>query len=89
VVIQSDLIQSRRVLLAGCTSTAGEDRPPFWPRISPSTGNGLETVSDIMVDTLVTAYRSKVMKVAGSLSGEEMLEVDAALALVLGLGEPR
>lgn len=89
IVIQSDAIISARIVLVGCTSSAPDEHPTIWPRLYPTATNGLDAVSDVMTDNLMTAYRKDVAKVVGWLSRDEMDEVDAALMLVLNLAAGR
>jgi mRNA interferase MazF len=57
----------------------------FRKRIAPSDGNGLQRESEVMLDKLVTMRRDKVSGPIGRLSSSEMLEINSALALILGL----
>jgi mRNA interferase MazF len=88
LVIQSDrLIGSDSVLL--CLLTSDEDAPPSLRRIAvaPTQANGLQVPSQIMVEKIIAAKRSKCGKVVGRLEPDTMARVDAALALVIGLAD--
>lgn len=85
-MIQSDrLLASDSVLLCLITSeeegSAGPLRVPF----EPTPGNGLERRSYLMVEKLISARRTKCGKVIGRLEQQVLNEVNAALALVVGL----
>ena len=56
------------------------------PLLRPSATNGLHQASAVMVDRLQAAGRDRIRDSLGMLAADEMVEVDAALMLVLGLG---
>lgn len=85
-MVQSDrLLASDSVLL--CLLTSDEDEPSGLPRvvIEPTPANGLRRRSQIMVEKLISARRSKCGKVMGRVEKEVLDEINAALALVVGL----
>ena len=87
-MIQSDrLIGSDSVLI--CLLTSDEDAPPSLRRIAvaPTQANGLPMPSQIMVEKIIAAKRSKCGNVVGRLDAEIMQQVDAALAFVTGLAD--
>ncbi len=51
----------------------------------PSEQNGLTRPSELMVDVLITARRSKVAKVIGRLDHAEMARAERVLMAILGL----
>ena len=86
LVVQSDrLLASDSVLL--CLLTSDEDEPAGLPRVvvAPTPGNGLQRPSYVMVEKLITARRTKCGKVIGRLEKDVMDQINAALALVVGL----
>lgn len=86
LVVQSDrLSASDSVLL--CLLTSDEDQPSGLTRVAvdPMPANGLRRRSHVMVEKLISARRSKCGEVIGRLEKEAMDEIDAALALVVGL----
>lgn len=88
LVIQSDrLIGAESVLL--CLMTSDEDTPFSLPRVPvlPTHGNGLQYPSQIMVEKIISARRSKCGKLLGRLEPEILDQVDAALAFVVGLAD--
>lgn len=88
LVIQSNrLIGADSVLL--CLMTSGEDTPPDMPRIAvaPTPANGLQYPTQIMVEKIIAAKRSKCGKVVGRLDPDIMERVDATLAFVVGLAD--
>jgi len=53
-------------------------------RYVPTPGNGLDQISDLMVDILVTARREKIGSRVGRLSPAEMALAERALLVFLG-----
>ena len=88
LVIQSDRLGGSDSILL-CLLTSDEDAPPELPRIAvePSRANGLQSPSQIMVEKIIAARRSKCGKIVGRLEAEIMDKVDAALAVVIGLAD--
>ena len=84
LVIQADEYALSTVVVALFTGDL-VDAPWSRPRFEPDEGNGLAKTSDLMVDILVTAPIAKVGKVVGQLGPEDMVRVDQALLVFLGL----
>lgn len=88
LVIQSDrLMGSESVLL--CLITSDDDAIPALPHIlvMPTQVNGLHRTSYVMVEKIIAARRGKCGPVLGQLGSEIMEQVDATLALVVGLAD--
>lgn len=58
----------------------------FRVLIAPEPGNGLRSPSHIMADKITTLPRSKLGKRIGALDDEDMLRLDRAVMVFLGLG---
>lgn len=86
LVIQSDLFNATHasVTLAPITSTI-VDAPLFRITVDPTPGNGIRTVSQVMVDKVVTVRRQRLGRTIGQLEDDSMLRVNRALALWLGV----
>lgn len=87
VVIQGDVLNqadSDSVILALMTGTL-RDAPLLRLTVDPTSANGLQKPSQVMVDKLVTVRREKVGNTIGRLSDSELLELNRLLALVIGL----
>ncbi len=87
VVIQGDVLNqadSDSVILALMTGTL-RDAPLLRLTVDPTSANGLQKPSQVMVDKLVTVRREKVGNTIGRLSDSELLEFNRLLALVIGL----
>lgn len=55
--------------------------------LSPSSGNGLRVVSQVMTDKIIAIPREKLGHRIGTLDPAEMRQVNAALAFLLALNE--
>jgi mRNA interferase MazF len=88
LVIQSDWIAATESILL-CQLTSELDVPPGLPRIpvQPSLENGLKEPSYIMVDKILAARRTKCGKRIGRIEPEVMVEVNAALFVMIGLAD--
>jgi mRNA interferase MazF len=59
--------------------------PLFRIHIEPLKSNGLEKASQIMVDKMVTVPSRKITQIIGSLSNEQLIQLNRTLAFVLGI----
>ncbi len=85
VVIQSDKHDSfDSVILCLFTSYESGDISTRV-RIEPSSENGLQKVSYVMTDRIVTVDKSMLGKRVGVLSDDDMLAVSEQLRAILGL----
>lgn len=86
LVLQSDLFNDAHasVTVAPVTSSI-VDAPLFRLTIEPSRGNGLRSVSQIMVDKVTTVRRERLGQPIGRLDESAMLRVNRALVLWLGI----
>ena len=86
LVIQSDLFAqlTSTVTVALLTSTA-LDAPLIRVPVEPSERNGLRTRSYVMIDQIFSARTRRVGQVFGHLDDADMLVVNRALALFVGI----
>lgn len=85
LVVQSDeFLEHRSVTVALITSHL-KPAPVFRVTIEPSALNGLRSVSQIMVDKLMTLRRDRVSSVIGELEPDPLVRVSRALVLWLGV----
>jgi mRNA interferase MazF len=86
VIVQSDLFNAAHASLLVCLLTTDLiDAPLFRLTVAPSAANGLDEVSQIMVDKLLALPRDRVRKRIGAVEDEYLLALNRALALMLGL----
>ena len=60
--------------------------PLFRLPVTPSESNGLKEGSSLMVDKITTIARTKVGKRIGSLDDEDIVRLNRAIVVFLGLG---
>ncbi len=85
LVIQSDLFDTlSSVTLCLITGTL-LDALVFRITVDPSPGNGLQRVSQIEVDKIMTVRRDRVGRVIGRLDDATMLKVNRSLAVFVGI----
>lgn len=89
VIAQDDLFQdTASVTICGLTSDPTE-APIFRIPVAPSKENGLRNPSNLMVDKVTTVARSKLGKRLGKLSDDDVLRLNRAMMVFLGLaGSP-
>ncbi len=85
LVVQSDFFREHPSITLCLITSDLRDAPLFRITIHPSTDNGLQKPSQIMIDKLVTVSREKLRNVIGRLEDKTTIEVNRALALWVGL----
>lgn len=86
VVVQTDLANETHASIVVCPLTTHlQDAPLFRLPVEPSSDNGLNKKSQIMVDKIVAVRKDKVRDKIGCLDKSTMLELNRALFLWLGL----
>jgi mRNA interferase MazF len=85
VVIQDDRFSGTASITLCAFSTDPTEAPLFRLRIDPSEVNGLRETSSIMVDKVTTVSREKLGQRIGRLSDEDLVRLNRALVLFLGL----
>lgn len=86
LVVQADLFNETHtsVTVIPVTSTL-VDAPLFRLTMEPSPGNGLRSLSQLMIDKVTTIPRARVGQCIGHLEDDVLLRVNRALALWLGI----
>lgn len=87
VIVQDDLFDATSsVTVAPMTSTL-LDAPLMRIRIGGGNGrlSGLDHDSDVMIDKLTTVRRSNVHTRVGRLTAEQLVEIERAMMVFLGL----
>ena len=85
LVLQSDLFSALGSVTICLLTTEILDAPLFRLSIEPSPSNGLQQVSQIMIDKIVTVPQETIGSRIGVLDRELMLRVDRSLAVFLGI----
>lgn len=85
LVIQSDLFDELpSVALCLVTSTL-RNTPIFRITVDPSPVNGLQRVSQIQIDKIMTLSRERVGAVIGRLDDDTLVKVNRSLAVIVGI----
>ena len=72
-----------------CMFTSNETEAPMVRiPISPSAKNGLKKISRLMVDKITTVAVTKVDRQIGALKPDELLQLNQAVIVFLGLASP-
>lgn len=85
VIVQDDRFDATDSLTIFAFTTDPTEAPLFRLLIDPSARNGLREASSLMVDKITTVRRGKLGERLGRLSSEDMVRLDRALVVFLGL----
>jgi mRNA interferase MazF len=86
VVVQSDLFNPTHASVTVCpVTTECIDAPLFRPTLPPGTRTGLQKVSQVMVDKVVTVPRAAIREEVGQCSSSEVEGLDECLRRWLDL----
>lgn len=84
VIVQADRYEAHPSITVLPLSTTITELDDIRLTVSPTAGNGLREISQIMGDKIQTVPRAKVGQVIGRLGADDMVAVNRALALFLG-----
>jgi mRNA interferase MazF len=86
VILHADeYIDVHETLILCPLTTYLADSPNFRPTIAPSAENGLQAISQIMVDKVTHLRKSAISQVIGRLGDQDMWRLEAALINITGL----
>jgi mRNA interferase MazF len=85
LVIQSDSFNKHATVTVLLVSSTLVDAPLIRVTVQPSTDNGLQKPSQVMVDKAMTVKRDKIGDSFGTASDAVMLEIGRCLAVFLGI----
>jgi len=85
VIIQDDNFDSTASITICAFTSDGTEAPLFRLPVAPSARNRLLAVSRMMVDKITTVPKSKIGRQIGRLDDEDMLRLNRALLVFLGL----
>ena len=86
VIVQDDNFD-KTASITICSFTTNETEAPLFRLvIQPSEANGLRTPCRLMVDKITTVPKSKIGTKVGRLSDEDVLRLNQAVLVFLGLG---
>jgi mRNA interferase MazF len=87
VVIQSDALDAADSVLVALFTSAVTDAPLYRLTIQPAPANGLNSVSQVMVDKVLAYPRAKCGSAIGRLSGTDLLVLNTMLSVMIGLAD--
>ncbi|WP_370677084.1 type II toxin-antitoxin system PemK/MazF family toxin [Pleomorphomonas sp. PLEO] len=87
VVIQSDALDAADSVLVALLTSTTADAPLYRLTLEPTAGNGLKTISQVMVDKVLAYPRAKCGPVIGRLSSADMLVLNNMLLVMIGLAD--
>ena len=85
VIIQDNAFAGTASITLCPFTTHVIDAPLIRLSISPTKQNGLEGASQVMVDKITTVSKSKLKKRIGTLGEEDVIRVNRAVLVFLGL----
>jgi mRNA interferase MazF len=85
VIVQDDSFDATDSITICAFTTDRTDAPLFRLPIEPSERNGLRASSRLMVDKITTVSKSKVRSPIGRLDNEDLLKLNQAIIVFLGL----
>ena len=85
LVIQSDLFDELPSVTLCLVTSTSRDTPIFRITVDPSPSNGLQRVSQIEVDKVMTVARERIGGVIGRLNDATLLKVSRSLAVFFGI----
>jgi mRNA interferase MazF len=84
VIVQDDHFDTDSVTM--CPLTTDPTEAPLFPlEIEPSAVNGLDATSRLMVDKITTVRRSKLRDNLGVLADSDVLRLNRAIVVFLGI----
>jgi mRNA interferase MazF len=86
LVIQPDFFTEVSTATVLLISSERVNSPLFRIDIAPTSENGLEKPSQIMIDKIFTVRRENLGRAIGRIGDDTLLAVNRALAVFLGLG---
>ena len=85
VIVQDDAFTATNSVTLCAFTTDPTDAPLFRVLVTPDATNGLREGSRLMIDKMTTVPRSKLGRRVGRLNDADLLRLNRALALFLGL----
>src|SRR5512142_3181733 len=86
VIVQDDRFDATDSVTVCAFTTDPTDAPLFRLAVVPDAANGLRSASRLMVDKLTTVPRGRLGSRLGALSNEDLVRLDRAIVVFLGLG---
>jgi len=88
VILQDDRFDRTESITICAFTTDPTDAPLFRLAVEPSGSNGLRAVCRLTVDKITTVPKSRIGARAGRLSDEDMVRLNRAVLVFLGIAAP-
>ena len=88
VILQDDRFDMTDSITSCAFTTDPTEAPLFRLPVEPSESNGLRSVCRLMVDKITTVPKSRVGTRIGRLADEEMVQLNRAVLVFLGIAAP-
>jgi mRNA interferase MazF len=85
VIVQDDAFDATDSITICAFTTDPTEAPLFRLMVEPNDGNGLHSPSRLMVDKITTVPKSKVGERIGRLDDEDVVRLNQAVMVFLGL----
>jgi mRNA interferase MazF len=85
VIVQDDRFDATDSVTVCAFTTDPTEAPLFRLFVEPSAQNGLHDACSMMVDKITTVRRSKLGERVGRLASEDVVRLDRAIVVFLGL----
>ena len=85
VIVQDDNFDATDSITVCAFTTDDTEAPLFRLRVEPNEQNGLRSTSHLMVDKITTVPESKVGERLGRLDDEDIVRLNQAMMVFLGL----
>jgi len=85
VILQADAFEGTASITLCPLTSLVVDAPLIRLSIAPTRQNGLHVVSRVMIDKITTVAKSKLQTRVGKLADEDMIRVNRAVLMFLGL----
>jgi mRNA interferase MazF len=88
VILQDDRFDRTDSITVCAFTTDPTDAPLFRLPVEPNESNGLRAVCRLMVDKITTVPKAKIGTRVGRLADEDMVRVNRAILVFLGIAAP-
>jgi mRNA interferase MazF len=88
VILQDDRFDRTDSVTVCAFTTDPTDAPLFRLPVEPSEGNGLRAVCRLMVDKITTVPRARIGTRIGRLADEDIVRLNRAVLVFLGIASP-
>ena len=89
VIVQDDSFDATESITICAFTTDPTEAPLFRLRVEPNERNGLRGTCRLMVDKITTVPKAKIGAHIGRLDDEDILRLNRAVLVFLGLAAPR